>query len=334
MTDQTTPLRDRITEALAKADGWQFRDGSDLYDLPNGRLMHYRDGADAVLAVLPATADQTTPLRDRIAAALMDLGHPQWDAAEGADAVLAVLPATTNHDTDTSAENADADTVANRAAQVISAMGADIRELKRERDRSRTAWHSARRRASVLSAEITRRAPLLGEYAAQIANLRTMYDASEARVSDLIDERDQVLETRTDRTAVLREAADAVFALEYDVMVGEEGDENMGSMREAWDVGTIHATQLLRRMADQAEVELRRMADKTAATETQAAEVLRVVARWAASSEGRDVLVEELADAGYRLPHACGNCEGIDPDTCLKSPDRPAVGARQDGARP
>jgi hypothetical protein len=30
-------------------------------------------------------------LRDRIAAALMDLGHPQWDAAEGADAVLTVL---------------------------------------------------------------------------------------------------------------------------------------------------------------------------------------------------------------------------------------------------
>ncbi|WP_333743538.1 hypothetical protein [Streptomyces ardesiacus] len=37
--------------------------------------------------------DQTTPLRDRIAAALMNLGHPQWDAAEGADAVLAELPA-------------------------------------------------------------------------------------------------------------------------------------------------------------------------------------------------------------------------------------------------
>lgn len=53
------------------------------------------------------------------------------------------------------------------------------------------------------------------------------------------------------RAAVLREAADAVFALDYDVMVGEEGDENLGSMREAWDVGTIHATQLLRRMADE-----------------------------------------------------------------------------------
>ena len=64
-----------------------------------------------------------------------------------------------------------------------------------------------------------------------------------------------VLPPPADGAAVLREAADAVFALEYDVMVGEEGDENMGSMREAWDVGTIHASQLLRRMADETATE-------------------------------------------------------------------------------
>ena len=56
-----------------------------------------------------------------------------------------------------------------------------------------------------------------------------------------------------DRAAVLREAADAVFALDYDAMVGEEGDENLGSMREAWDLGTVHATLLLRRLADEAQ---------------------------------------------------------------------------------
>jgi hypothetical protein len=56
-----------------------------------------------------------------------------------------------------------------------------------------------------------------------------------------------------DRAAVLLEAADAVFALDYDVMVGEVGDENFGSMREAWDVGTIHATELLRRLAAEAQ---------------------------------------------------------------------------------
>ncbi len=61
-----------------------------------------------------------------------------------------------------------------------------------------------------------------------------------------------------DRASVLREAADAVFALDYDNLVSEQDDENLGSRREAWDLGTIHASQLLRRMADE-----------TATTETQ-----------------------------------------------------------------
>ena len=54
-------------------------------------------------------------------------------------------------------------------------------------------------------------------------------------------------------------------------------------------------------------------------------ELLRRVAVWAASSEGRDVLLDDLVAGGYRLPHACGNCEGIDPDSCLMNPDRPAA---------
>jgi hypothetical protein len=68
-----------------------------------------------------------------------------------------------------------------------------------------------------------------------------------------------------------------------------------------------------------------RPAGEAQQAETQAAQILRRVARWAASSEGRDVLVEELAAAGHRLPHACGNCEGIDPGTCLRNPDRVAA---------
>ena len=36
--------------------------------------------------------------------------------------------------------------------------------------------------------------------------------------------------------------------------------------------------------------------------ELAAAEVLRIVAGWYASSEGRDVLIEDLAAAGYPLP--------------------------------
>src|SRR5690606_40999647 len=78
-----------------------------------------------------------------------------------------------------------------------------------------------------------------------------------ARAREVLAEPAAALPAPVDRAAVLREAADAVFALEYDVMVGEEGDENLGSMREAWDVGTIHASQLLRRMADQAQPEPR-----------------------------------------------------------------------------
>ncbi|MEU5596855.1 hypothetical protein [Streptomyces sp. NPDC020298] len=61
-------------------------------------------------------------------------------------------------------------------------------------------------------------------------------------------------------------------------------------------------------------------------------ELLRRVAVWAASSEGRDVLLDDLVAGGYRLPHACGNCEGIDPDSCLKNPDRPAPVVQQPAA--
>jgi hypothetical protein len=57
-------LRDLITNALATADGWQFPDGSDLYDLPDRELARYRDGADAVLAVLPPPADRAAILRE------------------------------------------------------------------------------------------------------------------------------------------------------------------------------------------------------------------------------------------------------------------------------
>ncbi|MFJ5967920.1 hypothetical protein [Streptomyces sp. NPDC093060] len=49
--------------------------------------------------------------------------------------------------TDRAAEEVDADTVASRAARVITTMGADIRALTSQRDRYHTAWRSARERA-------------------------------------------------------------------------------------------------------------------------------------------------------------------------------------------
>jgi hypothetical protein len=47
----------------------------------------------------------------------------------------------------------DADLVAHRASQVITAMGAEIRELRASRDRYRMAWLSARQRAVRLADE-------------------------------------------------------------------------------------------------------------------------------------------------------------------------------------
>jgi hypothetical protein len=73
------------------------------------------------------------------------------------------------------------------------------------------------------------------------------YDGAAGKIGMPLGEAAQLLDAY--RAAVLAEGADAVFALDYDEMVGEEGDENLGSMREAWDLGTIHADKLLRRMA-------------------------------------------------------------------------------------
>lgn len=45
-------------------------------------------------------------------------------------------------------DETDADVVAQRAAQVIASMGAEIRTLTAERNRYRNAWHNARARAA------------------------------------------------------------------------------------------------------------------------------------------------------------------------------------------
>ncbi|MEU2446063.1 hypothetical protein ABZ588_21415 [Streptomyces althioticus] len=68
----------------------------------------------------------------------------RWaDEPEAAAVSAAVAPPTHT------ADEVDADTVANRAAQVITTMGAEIRELKHSRDRYRTAWLSARHRVAL-----------------------------------------------------------------------------------------------------------------------------------------------------------------------------------------
>jgi hypothetical protein len=44
--------------------------------------------------------------------------------------------------------------------------------------------------------------------------------------------------------------------------------------------------------------------------------------------------LRRMADEAQPAPHSCGNCGGVDPDTCLTNPGRPAAAAQQDGARP
>lgn len=276
---------------------------------PNHQLT---DGDRRAVEDFKAYLAERATLRDRIAAALYAHDHPShavplnetgMEAAyrETADAVLAVLPATT----DQTADEADVDTVANRAAQVIGSMGAEIRELRGQRDRNRTAWHSARRRASVLSAEITRRAPLLGEYTAQIEGLRVMYNASEARVNDLIEERDQLLEARADRAAVLREAADEIAGIDF----------HPNARARSLDI----AAGLARR--------LRRMADETQPAETDAPVL---------SPAERTMLGYALDQAQERIWAEDGFTEedqaAVDSLRRLTA-EQPAAGARQDGAQ-
>lgn len=121
---------------------------------------HTIHGQPAVSAVVSPPTDRAE-LRDRIAkaartvrlrlgpnaTAMAQRGEPvilnMGEADDLADAVLAVLPEPTSR----AAGEVDADTVADRAAKVITTMGADIRALTGQRDRYRTAWRSARERA-------------------------------------------------------------------------------------------------------------------------------------------------------------------------------------------
>lgn len=86
--------------------------------------------------------------------------HPQLIPAHVyAAAALAVLPALPDRAAvleEAADEETDVDVVANRAAQVIASMGADIRALTGQRDRYRSAWCSARERAHAYGEGILR----------------------------------------------------------------------------------------------------------------------------------------------------------------------------------
>lgn len=57
------------------------------------------------------------------------------------------------------------------------------RKAEQRADRNHAAWRSARRRAAVLSAELTRRAPLNSQYAAAYADMRKAYADMDARTA-------------------------------------------------------------------------------------------------------------------------------------------------------
>lgn len=129
-----------------------------------------------------------------------------------------------------------------------------------------------------------------------------------------------------ERADVLREAADAVRDGDLGPRGGMSSDYENG-----WWNSRAAAEDRVRCLADKpqpvtaSDVQhlLTRMRADTASTTLT--DLLRLLAVWAASSEGRDVLIDDLITAGYRLPHACGNCDGIDPGTCLTNPDRAAA---------
>jgi hypothetical protein len=159
------------------------------------------------------------------------------------------------------------------------------------------------------------------------------------RVAEVLRElltADAVLPASVDRADVLREAADAVRDGDLGPRGGMSRDYENG-----WWNSRAAAEERIRRIAAEtpqpeptptvADVQhmLTRMRADAATHDHH--HLLRLIAKWAASSEGRDVLVDDLIAAGYRLPHACGDCGGVDPGSCPAHPDRaqPAGGAQQ-----
>jgi hypothetical protein len=77
-----------------------------------------------------------------------DFTDADWELMAHAREDVPALLAEVRRQRDGLVDQANADTVAARAAQVISDMGAEIRALTAERNRYRNAWHNARARAA------------------------------------------------------------------------------------------------------------------------------------------------------------------------------------------
>lgn len=106
-----------------------------------------------------------------------------------------------------------------------------------------------------------------------------------------------VLPAPADRAATLREAADALGRMDYDT---DSRDYGYDTYRDAWNGGVMDGADLLRGLAVEA--------GQAGGPSREAAEAPHTA----------------TPDA-----HSCGNCDGIDPDSCLTNLDRPAVKAQQ-----
>lgn len=269
MTDQHDTARSpravfTVTVESRQGPAYFDRDGFVLHAVSRieGALEDSDDIRDVTIAeAVPAdpAAPDLTALRDRIAEALHRQlpgcahdGHGH-DCAALADAVLAVLPART---IEAPVEAYLDFLLGNAPCPDLSLLPLPRREVVTVRLGSVNALVGRGMSAPVDRAVEEHRLAL-----SDALGLGTgaPWDAIHDRVTELgLPPLDQDPVARRlglvaeHRATVLTEAADAVFALDYDEMVSEQDDENLGSLREAWDLGTIHATELLRRLAAEA----------------------------------------------------------------------------------
>jgi hypothetical protein len=337
MTEQPDP-RIAVLSALS-SPGWH--PVPEAHGMPWDEAVALLDAYDASRAAAPAAApsapaDRAT-LRDRIAAAIWERQNPgrhwvdceyRWraDAEADADAVLAVLPE-------------PADDAAGVAEAIRSFpfdnFGMDDVSFALEDDPEAQEWVPA------LADAVLSVLPATTDQAAEVANLRTMYDAASARENELIDERDKLirwhredgengakmlgtikrlraeLKQQPDRAAILREAAEIADRL-MDERYGPDCSYAIGGQ----DVAR----------------ELRRMADEAQQPETQAA---------------RRVLTPNEHDRAWHAIEGAAGDPGADPGTVLNavlralridaptaedeqaaSPRRKADGTRQDETLP
>ncbi|KOX32837.1 hypothetical protein ADL07_11795 [Streptomyces sp. NRRL F-4707] len=252
------------------------------------------DPARGATPVVPLPSADQAALRDRIADALMDLGHPQWDAAEGADAVLAVLPAPVGHATDTSAEPPLDPNYSHEACGFH--------------------WHGR----DDMDVPMRDGQPVCPR--CELAKVQKKLDHTQKM-------RDEVGVECKRRGKRVLEQSERVIVLERQV---DEVQRQLGA-------------EILR--AGQAEAELRRVADETAATEahpaehTWAAELYDPVAdEWVPGTRYavRDRAVNHLAHTvkiGPKWKDGTPTQRRLVRATTTYTVEQPAAGTRQDGAQ-